>query len=393
MHQSPLTKEIESLHQHPLVYRVIKILHVLIAKRNTSANCKTVTNVIARRDILKRSARCFICLRKNHNSRECQSNNKCFKCGKRHHVSLCTSHHPPQHPPQPPKESEKPSFQSTRSEGKPLPRYNEGLAQSTNQQEQPSIINQTTYVDTRTSILLQTAKANIYKSGMAEGKVKMILDSGSQRSYVTTRLKDQFNLNTEGTETLLIKTFGGEDEQPQTCDVVNLTIETERAYQDLPPTAFVVPTISRPLRQQATQAAQEKYHHLEELHLADRNMRDEELEVDLLVGSDQFWNFATGAVKRGDSGPNAMETKVGWVLSGPVNNTPSKNDSSVNLVNTHVLKCATQLVNSEHQDLNQELRRFWELESLVIYPGNKSVYERFTQTIKLKNNRYEVELP
>ena len=111
------------------------------------------------------------------------------------------------------------------------------------------------------------------------------------------------------------------------------------------------------------------------------------------MGSDQFWNFATGAVKRGDSGPNAMETKVGWVLSGPVNNTPSKNDSSVNLVNTHVLKCATQLVNSEHQDLNQELRRFWELESLVIYPGNKSVYERFTQTIKLKNNRYEVELP
>ena len=41
----------------------------------------------------------------------------------------------------------------------------------------------------------------------------------------------------------------------------------------------------------------------EGLHLADLNTRDEELEADLLVGSDQFWNLATGAVRRGDSRP------------------------------------------------------------------------------------------
>lgn len=370
-------------------------------EKHLSANCKTVTNITARRDILKRSGRCFICLRKNHISRDCQSNNKCFKCGKRHHASLCASHQPPQNPPrhsprlppQAPKENEKLSVQSTRSDSKDLPREPEGLAQDRNQQEQPAIVSHTTYIDTRTSILLQTAKANIYKQGIPEEKVKirLILDSGSQRSYVTTKLKDRLNLNPEGTETLLIKTFGGEDEQPKTCDIVNLTIETESAYPDLSLTAFVVPTICQPLTQQSTQAAQEQYHHLDGLHLADVNTSDEELEVDLLVGSDQFWNLVTGAVRRGDSGPNAMNTKVGWVLSGPVNNTPSK--SSVNLVNTHVLKCATQLVSSEHQNLTQELRRFWELESLGIHPSDESVYERFTQSINLKNNRYEVELP
>ena len=57
--------------------------------KHLSANCKTVTNVTARRNILKRSGRCFVCLKKNYISKECQSNNKCFKCGRQHHASLC----------------------------------------------------------------------------------------------------------------------------------------------------------------------------------------------------------------------------------------------------------------------------------------------------------------
>ncbi len=69
--------------------------------KHLSANCKTVTNVAARRDILKRSGRCFVCLRKNHISRECQSNIKCFKCGRRHHGSLCMSGQPRQQHPNP----------------------------------------------------------------------------------------------------------------------------------------------------------------------------------------------------------------------------------------------------------------------------------------------------
>ena len=42
--------------------------------------------------------------------------------------------------------------------------------------------------------------------------------------------------------------------------------------------------------------------------------------------------------------------------------------------------------------MTRELRRFWELESLGV-PNNESVYERFAQSIRLSDKRYEVELP
>jgi hypothetical protein len=132
----------------------------------------------------------------------------------------------------------------------------------------------------------------------------------------------------------MIKTFGGEAEELQTCEFLHFIIETESTYPDLSLTSFVVPTICQPLKHQTPQAAQEIYHHLEGLNLADLNTGEEELEVDILVGSDQYWNLITGGVRRGDSGPNAMGTKVGWVLSGPVTD-PVSEKSSVNLVNTH----------------------------------------------------------
>ena len=70
------------------------------------------------------------------------------------------------------------------------------------QQEQQATACQTTYVGARTSVLLQTAKVNIYKPGSPENSVnaRLIPDSGSQRSYVTSRVRNRLDLNTEGTE-------------------------------------------------------------------------------------------------------------------------------------------------------------------------------------------------
>ena len=42
------------------------------------------------------------------------------------------------------------------------------------------------------------------------------------------------------------------------------------------------------------------------------------MDVDLLIGSDFYWNFLAGEIRRGEVGSVAMKTKVGWVLSGPV---------------------------------------------------------------------------
>ena len=41
--------------------------------------------------------------------------------------------------------------------------------------------------------------------------------------------------------------------------------------------------------------------------------------MELLFGSDKYWRLVTGEVRCETSGPFAIATKVGWVLSGPIN--------------------------------------------------------------------------
>ena len=111
------------------------------------------------------------------------------------------------------------------------------------------------------------------------------------------------------------------------------------------------------------------------------------LDVDVLVGSDHYWDIVTGVVSKGVSGPTAIYTKSGWVLSGPTTN-GSTSWHSANLVTTHVMKADVQF-----EVLNDRLKSFWELEALGIQEPEKAVYEEFTNTITFLGDRYEVSLP
>ena len=90
------------------------------------------------------------------------------------------------------------------------------------------------------------------------------------------------------------------------------------------------------------------------------------LTIEVLIGSDYYWSIATGQVKRGQNGPTAIETRLGWVLSGPVNGLLQEKSALINVVNTcftHLLKIETYC---DEVSLDQSLQRFWELESLGI---------------------------
>ena len=57
---------------------------------HSSANCKVVTKLDARKQILLRAGHCFGCLRKGHINHECSSTCRCFRCGGHHHISICS---------------------------------------------------------------------------------------------------------------------------------------------------------------------------------------------------------------------------------------------------------------------------------------------------------------
>ena len=108
--------------------------------------------------------------------------------------------------------------------------------------------------------------------------------------------------------------------------------------------------------------------------------------------------MTTGQIRRGEAGPVTIETKLGWVLSGPVCHQTAFPASLVNLMScTHVLKVATRTMNEslnfEHDQLKQKLARFWHLDSIGILPDEGSVYEQFLENICMKDGRYQVQLP
>lgn len=137
--------------------------------------------------------------------------------------------------------------------------------------------------------------------------------------------------------------------------------------------AMVVPLICDPLKNQSTLAAKKTHKHLRELKLSDPTKEDDEVTVDLLVGLDYYW---TGHIRKGKTGPTAIQTRVGWVLSGATGIPDSAITANLLCTSTHVLRVQAT---PQEDSLNDKLQRFWDLETLGVQEEEQSVQDTFTQ--------------
>ena len=161
-------------------------------------------------------------------------------------------------------------------------------------------------------VLLQTAKAQAYsEDGSPSAKVRILFDSGSQRTYITNNLQRRLRLKPKKSESMQLNTFGDNKFKRQTCNNFEL-LEISRGER-IHLTALSVPVICSPLRS----AVNIDYSHLERLELADPIDEDNESHIDILIGSDFYWHMVSGDTTRGETGPVAVRSKFGWLLSGP----------------------------------------------------------------------------
>ena len=343
---------------------------------HTSSECQVVRDPRARQQILKTSGRCFNCLVKGHIVKKCRSAPQCQTCKRKHHPSICE-----QSAAAPPHDS--PSSAETTATNVSIPTLNP---------EAPpfhSITANTAVCSTNAkSVLLQTARAAFYNPKFPGTRVelRMLLDGGSQRSYLTERARRRLDLAPVGDQKLSIAAFGSTRGGPQVCPIVNVGLLC-KGYPSLTMPLFVVPMICEPLIGQPISLCFEQNPQLAGLELADWADSDDRLEVDVLVGADLYWELVTGKIMKNPGCPTAIHTRLGWVLSGPIP-AGAVSSFSTNLVTTHVLRVDTQ---SEPTD--ECLKAFWELESLGIHPDEKDIYDDTISSIKLKEGRYEVSLP
>jgi len=174
-------------------------------------------------------------------------------------------------------------------------------------------------LDNLQTVFLQTARAVIHhpRDPHVSLEVRLILDGGSQKSYISERARGLLNLEATGEQSLSIATFGSNKGTTRVCPVVNVGL-CLRGYLSMSLSVYVMPAICEPLARQPVSACVRQYPPPPPgVELVDSSSTGSSTPVHMLIGSDYYWQLVTGSICRVASGSIAIHTKLSWVLSGP----------------------------------------------------------------------------
>lgn len=219
--------------------------------------------------------------------------------------------------------------------------------------------------------------------------VRILFNTGSQRSYVTNDVTRRLKLTPMKRETLNLNTFGNNKSKRQSCELFKFQIQKQKSGENIELKAINFPTICSPVN---SEVRAENYEHLKDLELADFDPNSNgDKTIDILVGADFYWQFVTGEVVQASNGPTAVSSKLGWLLLGPCPKS-STDDRAIN----NVILAGECIDNSRIQtdrddELVNVLKQFWETENIGIksnIPTNSKNQMRrsFFQTSDLRAN-------
>ena len=326
------------------------------------SKCSKVSNHKSLKDILRKKGRCFICLDSRHIAKNCRANYVCKRCNKgKHHISICEA-------------ASSGREQRKESGGKESEEKGDGFVGHTGCDQQ--------------GILLQTARAQVYsvEDTSAEVSTRILFDSGSQRSYISEKVRARLQLKAIRSEKVIIKTFGqGSDSKVTRLDVVQFKVRDNSDSGFTLIEALCVPTICSPLTNQFISKAR-NLKEFKDLQFADHEGNSTNLPVGILIGVDYYHTFMTGKVVRSQAGPVACGTKLGWVISGSI----GPNSPDLHCFETHILRVSVECRETS-DSLRQDLDKFWAVET--IGPPTDCVIDQFKNNIEHDGTRYITKLP
>ena len=146
---------------------------------------------------------------------------------------------------------------------------------------------------------------------------------------------------------------------------------------------LIVPTIAVPLGNRQSDVISLPY--LRGLKLAHRLTGEDIFSISLLIGAVKYWDIVGNRVIRGD-GPTAVQSKIGYLLSGPLP-TPTTDTATYCIMNI-----ITSLPDT------YDLERYGKLETLDIQSKKDDESSEYLATYQrnctvFKDGRYSVQLP
>ena len=120
--------------------------------------------------------------------------------------------------------------------------------------------------------------------------MRILFDTGSHKSFITTRATASLGLQPLRKEWVALNTFGRKAVGPNLSEVMHVDLAPVGGGKISSLEAIVVPEISQ-VQNGHLEIARNYYPHLANIWFSDVCQKDEKLEIDILVGTDYLWRF------------------------------------------------------------------------------------------------------
>nr|CAI5866999.1 unnamed protein product [Callosobruchus analis] len=287
-------------------------------------SCKAFSKLKAedRVDFVRQSNLCKVCLLGGHTSRNCK-HGPCRKCRKFHNSLLHEAFYTPK----------KVEPEVSASEEGELSESSQNLS-----------ANLTSLSVSGTQVLLSTASVWIKSNDKQMVKARVLLDSGSQASFVTSSLCEKLGIKGRKSE---LSIFGINNVKALSEQECSIEVKARTSDFTAKVNCYVLPEItsytpSFPIRITDLKIPDEIVLADPEFHIPGP--------VDVLIGGELFWDLIRdGKIALGLNKPVLTETALGWVVAGQVECRQPR------LVKANV--CISV-------ELSKQVQRFWEIEEV-----------------------------
>ena len=145
-------------------------------------------------------------------------------------------------------------------------------------------------------------------------KAQILMDTGSQRTYVTEEVVKQLQLSPSAREIYSVFTFGSS--KPKQISTLLIAFDLKlNNRRNVTITASVAPKISGEILRSPLDNASIKK--LKGYKLVNTSpLQDESSEIGILIGNDHYGEILMSGKVEIDKGLYLLESKLGWILSG-----------------------------------------------------------------------------
>ncbi|XP_062714118.1 uncharacterized protein LOC134290907 [Aedes albopictus] len=284
---------------------------------------------------------CFNCLTSGHRSAKCPSRKTCAECQRRHHTLL---HEIPR--PSPEKLAQPVQQASTAPVNQPA-----SPSQLPSRSSSNTAVPNNQPLEQKT-VMLMTALVNLRDLCNRKVPCRVLLDSGSQMSFISRSMADRLAI--QRAPTLVPITGIG---AARTCAHEKLTVAVESRYTDfstmveclvIPKVTGVIPTTQLDISEWPIPTS---------VFLADPVFNTPG-QIDMLLGVSHFLRLLKlGRIQLREDLPDLQETQFGWVIAGDVEEEQNDQQCYVSTAST-----LSETMKKQKDNRELALRRFFSLE-------------------------------